>query len=95
MIHSTSSSYGSPRINSASTNGHSAASKRANGAETDSLSAKNSESLRESLKSSPEIRPEMVALGEKLAVDPNYPPRQIIEQLAKMFTVSVDPSEQA
>jgi len=47
------------------------------------------------LESSPEIRPEMVELGQALAIDPNYPPRHIIDQLAKMFTNASDPSELA
>ena len=31
----------------------------------------------------------------QLAVDPNYPPRELILRLAKLMTQSNDPSEQA
>lgn len=58
------------------------------------LSSHNSEALQAALKNSPEIRPEVVARGQRLLVDLNYPPRQIIESLSKLFTHSVDLSEQ-
>jgi hypothetical protein len=59
------------------------------------LSRANSQALREALEQSPEIRPEVVERGRKLAVDPNYPPREIIMSLARLMSDSIDPSEQA
>lgn len=41
----------------------------------------------------PAVRPEMVAQGAKLAVALNYPPLEIIDQLAKLIVSSNDPSE--
>jgi hypothetical protein len=59
----------------------------------DRLSNANTQTLRDALQNSPEVRPEMVERGARLAVDANYPPRQIIESLAKLFTQSEDLSE--
>ena len=61
---------------------------------SDHLSFTGSESLRAALAATPEIRPEVVAEGRHLAIDPNYPPLQIIEELAKVLLQSADPSEQ-
>jgi len=61
----------------------------------DSLSSTNTSSLREALAQTSEIRPEVVARGKALAVDLNYPPRQIIESLAKLMADSRDPSTNA
>lgn len=61
----------------------------------DRLSSSSSDALRQALDSSPEIRPEVVARGNHLAVDLYYPPRELIDRLAKMFTDSVDLSDQA
>lgn len=94
MIHSTSSSYGSPRANGLPPAGSQPPTSRPTpAANQESLSTSQTESLRESLKSTPEIRPEVVAQGERLAVDPNYPPLQIIEGLAKMFVQSNDSAD--
>lgn len=54
----------------------------------DHLSNANTVALREALSNTPEIRPEVVERAHKLLVDPNYPPRQIIEQLAKLMVQS-------
>jgi hypothetical protein len=62
--------------------------------ETDRLSAASQESLHTALQQQPEIRPEFVALGQKLAVDANYPPKEIIRQISKMLIASADASEQ-
>lgn len=59
---------------------------------TESLSTSSLEHLREALATTPEIRPEMVAHGERLAVDANYPPRAIIEDIARQIVASEDPS---
>lgn len=61
---------------------------------SEALSLSGSTALREALAASPEIRPEVVEEGRRLAVDPNYPPLQIIEGLAEMLLQSADPSEQ-
>jgi hypothetical protein len=61
---------------------------------SEALSLSGSNSLREALAAIPEIRPEVVEEGRRLAVDPNYPPLQIIEGLAEMLLQSADPSEQ-
>ena len=59
----------------------------------DRLSSANTQALREALNNSPEIRPEVVEKGKNLAVDPNYPPRELIERLAKLMVESRDASE--
>lgn len=56
------------------------------------LSSTNTEALREALNSTPEIRPEVVERGKRLAVDPNYPPREIIENLADLMLKAREPS---
>jgi hypothetical protein len=56
----------------------------------DLLSSANTQALREALNNSPEIRPDVVARGKALAVDPNYPPREIIEGLAKLMVETRD-----
>ena len=61
--------------------------------ETDRLSAASKESLQAALQQQPEVRPEFVSLGQKLAVAANYPPREIILQLSKMLIASADASE--
>jgi hypothetical protein len=62
--------------------------------ETDRLSAASKESLQAALQQQPEVRPEVVALGQKLAVDATYPPAEIIRQLSKMLIAMNDLSEQ-
>ena len=62
--------------------------------ETDRLSAASKESLQAALQQQPEIRPEVVALGQKLAVDSTYPPLEIIRQLSKMLIAMNDLSDQ-
>jgi hypothetical protein len=59
------------------------------------LLSSNSQALRQALNQTPEIRPEVVDKGRHLAVDPNYPPRELILRLAEMMTKSVDLSDQA
>ena len=63
--------------------------------ETDRLSAASQESLQAALQQQPEVRPEFVSLGQKLVVDANYPPKEIIRQISKMLIASADLSEQA
>lgn len=93
MIHSTSNSNplpgGVPAI------GGKPAGKPSPVAETrDTLDTTASSALRESLAALPEIRPEVVEEGKKLSVDPNYPPRAIIEDIARLFVQSRDLSSQ-
>ena len=57
------------------------------------LSSANTQALREALNNSPEIRSDVVAKGKALAVDPNYPPREIIEGLAKLMVETRDAAE--
>ena len=61
----------------------------------DTLDTQSSTSLREALAALPEVRPESVEQGRRLAMDPNYPPRAIIENIARLFVESKDPSNQA
>jgi hypothetical protein len=63
--------------------------------DTDRLSAASQESLQAALRQQPEVRPEAVALGQKLVVDANYPTKEIIRQLSEMLLASADLSEQA
>jgi hypothetical protein len=42
---------------------------------------------------SPAVRPEEVNRAEALAVDPNYPPLEIIERVARQIAASQDLSE--
>jgi len=61
----------------------------------DRLSSANTDALREALNNTPEVRPDVVKRGRELAVDLNYPPREIIAQLAKLMLASNDLSDQA
>ena len=56
----------------------------------DHLSSANTDNLRAVLAQTQEIRPEVVARGKALAIDGSYPPRHIIESLAKLLTQSRD-----
>ena len=58
----------------------------------DHLSSANTEILRNALAKNSEIRPEVVARGKALAVDETYPPRRIIESIAKLMSESRDVS---
>jgi uncharacterized membrane protein len=90
MIQSTSNLHGYNRTDAASLSNAKQASLSKAEVETggERLSSSNTEALREALKNSPEIRPEVVEKGKQLAVDPNYPPRQLIESLAKLMVDS-------
>jgi uncharacterized membrane protein len=57
------------------------------------LSVANTQALREALNNAPEIRPEVVERAKNLAVDPNYPPRELIERLAKLMVETRDTAE--
>jgi hypothetical protein len=62
---------------------------------SDSLSSQQTDMLREALASTPEVRPEVVQRGKELAASSSYPPRVIIENLAKMLAASQDLSEKS
>lgn len=63
--------------------------------QVESFSTANAESLRTALAETPAIRTEVLAHAQTLAVDPSYPPLQIIERVAKMIAASQDPSATA
>ena len=58
--------------------------------QSDTLSTTNASRLKAALEQTPEIRPEVVARAEELAVNPSYPPIAIIEKLATMIATSND-----
>jgi hypothetical protein len=62
-------------------------------AETEQLSASSQETLQSVLESQPEVRPEVVERGRSLAVDGNYPPKELIRKLSEMLIASNDLSE--
>lgn len=61
---------------------------------TEVLSTSSLGHLQQALAADPEIRPEMVEHGERLASDANYPPRAIIEDIARQIVESDDLSSQ-
>lgn len=95
MIQPSSPYQGSPRIAGPTPHSASASARPTTPSTvgTDQLSIAGAESLRSALSATPEVRPEVVTEGRRLAVDPNYPPLQIIEELAKMLLHSADPAE--
>ncbi len=58
----------------------------------DTLSTASATGLHAALAATPEIRPEVVARAAQLAVDLNYPPREIIDRVANLIALSRDPS---
>jgi hypothetical protein len=92
MISHTSSTHGTPLSSLRPTGARkdSAAPAAAPEASTDALTTGSLDQLRSALAASPEIRPEVVAHGAKLAADPNYPPLQIIENVARQIVASED-----
>lgn len=93
MIHSTSNSPslpgGVPPVG-----GKSAGKPAAETQNRDTLDITASTALRQSLADLPEVRPEVVEKGRRLVVDPNYPPRAIIEDIARLIVRSRDLSSQ-
>jgi hypothetical protein len=94
MIHSTSNSHSHPGAITPA-DAKPAARPSSTGPARDTLDTTASTALREALAALPEARPEVVEKGRALAVDANYPPRAIIEDLARLFVKSQDPSNQA
>lgn len=94
MIHSTSNLHGYNRTDAAALSiAKQASTPKAEADSGERLSSSSSQALRAALNNSPEIRPEVVARGKALAVDPNYPPREIIEGLAKLMVESRDAAD--
>lgn len=60
---------------------------------TDRVSTAHADQLRAAIANSPATRPEEVERVQALAVDPNYPPLQIIERVARLIADSRDLSE--
>lgn len=90
MIHSTSSS---DRTNRAEGMLPSVLKAPVGKPESDRFSAEHSATLQKALASSPEIRPEVVARGQALAADPNYPSTEILQQVGAKILNSPDFSE--
>jgi hypothetical protein len=59
----------------------------------ESFSTAQTEALRQALARTPEIRPEMVARGQTLAADPDYPSPAVIRQISGLIVNSQDASE--
>jgi hypothetical protein len=59
----------------------------------DRLTSTSTQAYKAALNETPEIRADVVERARHLAVDPNYPPRELILRLAKMITESVDPAD--
>jgi hypothetical protein len=59
----------------------------------DSISTGNLNGLRTALAAQPEVRPEVVARGQALAADPDYPSSDILQHVAGMILSAPDPSE--
>jgi hypothetical protein len=60
----------------------------------DQFSSSQAERLRAALALHPEIRPEVVARGLKLAADPAYPSPEVLRQVANTILRAPDPTEE-
>lgn len=60
------------------------------GSDSDTVTASSQETLQSLLKSQPETRSDVVAMGQRLLVDGNYPPKEIIRKLSEILVNSVD-----
>lgn len=95
MIHSTSNHSSQPGAVGPVGTRPAARPATAPAASQDTLDTSASAALREALSALPEVRTEVVERGQGLAVDPNYPPRAIIEDIARLIVNTNDPSEVA
>lgn len=95
MIHPASHSAGHPGVIQPSGPKPAALTEPAPMTAGDTLDTTGGTALRESLAALPEVRPDAVEQGKKLAMDPNYPPRAIIENIARLFINSQDLTNQA
>lgn len=57
----------------------------ANEVPRDSFAAEQRGKLMETLTRQPDVRPDVVDKGKALAEDPGYPPRDVIQNIARMF----------
>ena len=94
MIFNTSSTNGSTPLPPNYSRPNQAPAPQPAGTPSEQLSTIHAENLRAALARTPEIRPEVVERARGLSADPLYPPRQIIEDVARLITASEDPSEQ-
>ena len=69
------------------------ASERPQAPRSDQISTESAAFLRSELARQPEIRPEVVERARALAADPNYPPVEIIRNVAEQILNSPDLSE--
>ena len=91
MIQPTSNTSGFIRTDALSqSNGQKTPVSNAQANNSDTLSSANTQNLREALAQTSAVRPHMVEKGKALAIDPNYPPRQLIESLARLMVDSRD-----
>lgn len=91
MIQSTSNIPGFFRTDAfTNTNGKKSSSLTTDAGKIDSLSSASTQSLRDALANTSEVRSNVVERGKALAVDASYPPRAIIESLAKLMVESRD-----
>lgn len=61
----------------------------------DTLSTHQAQRVQAALAREPAIRPEVMARAASLAADPSYPPRNVIDQVARLIVRSPDPAELA
>ena len=94
MIFNTSSTNGSTPVPPHYSRPGQAAARPQPEATSEQLSTIHAENLRAALDRTPEIRPEVVERARGLAADPLYPPRQIIEDVARLITSSPDLSSE-
>ncbi len=85
---------GSPQTHALDPRRERASSAAASSPREDSLSTANANDLKAALARTDTVRPEVVERASHLAVDMNYPPRQIIEQVASLLAASHDLSEE-
>ena len=85
---------GSPQTHAIDTRREKTSSTAASAPREDSLSTSNANDLKAALDRTETLRPDVVERASHLAVDMNYPPRQIIEQVANLIAASHDLSEE-
>jgi hypothetical protein len=93
MISSTSPSDRNAPTNSVPASGHSTAHHPR--PQRDQISTEHAEFLQAALQRHPEIRPEVVERGRALLSDPNYPPRDVLQQISGLILNSPDLTEDA
>ena len=59
----------------------------------DRLLSTRTSALQQALAQYPEIRPEVVARGQELSLDPDYPPAHVVETVAGLIAASPDLTE--